>query len=242
MLRILIRRYGAKAITLGATLLAVIFSVTITIVIHAAFGFKVSFLEYMIAILSPGIILPLFGYQMIHLLAQLDGTERRLRSISTTDELTGAYNRRFVLELAHRELERAKRDGGMFSIAILDFDNFKLINDHFGHLAGDQALREVSRVCQSNMREADIFARYGGDEFIFLFPQTSHEDAVICLDRIMEQISALSFESQGKIVSPRVSIGVHPYSPKSDTLDAILEKADLALYKAKQTGGSRVAH
>ena len=179
MLRNLIRRYGARKMTIGAAFLAVMLSVIITVVVHRVLGFDVSILEYTIAVLTPAIIIPLFGYRMIHLLAQLDEAERKLRLISTIDELTGAYNRRFVLDLAHRELERAKRDGGMFSIAILDFDNFKSINDHFGHLAGDQALREVSRICQSNMRESDIFARYGGDEFIFLFPRTSHEDAVI---------------------------------------------------------------
>ena len=126
-------------------------------------------------------------------------------------------------------------------IAEIDVDNFKLINDRCGHMAGDRALREVSRVCRDTIRESDIFARFGGDEFIFLFPQTDEEEAQQCLQRIVERVSSLSFESQRGTVDPRVSIGVHSYGPKSTTLDAILEKADLALYKSKQMGGSRVS-
>ena len=227
--------------TLGCTLLSILLSVTITLAVNFAFGDAFPTMGLLIAIIAPAVITPLLSYQTFKLLAHLDDAERGLQILSTTDELTGAYNRRFFLKLAHLELERARRENGEFAIAIMDFDNFKLINDHYGHLTGDQALREVCRVCRENMRKSDIFARYGGDEFIFLFPHTNDAEARYCLERIMEKISTLSFESRGRVVSPRVSIGMYPFGPKIKSLDDMLEKADLTLYKAKQTGGNKVA-
>jgi diguanylate cyclase (GGDEF)-like protein len=241
MIRDLIRRHGVIKVTVGATLLSILLSLLIMLGVRLALRISISSQAYITAILSPAIIAPLLSYKTIDILAQLDEAERRLLALSITDELTGAFNRRHFFALAAHELERAERYHGHFSIAVLDFDNFKLINDHFGHMNGDRALREVSQICRQTIRENDIFGRFGGDEFIFLFPETDEEEAKQCLQRIVEMVSLLSFESQGRAVDPRVSIGVHSYGPKSTTLDAILEKADLALYKSKQTGGGKVS-
>jgi diguanylate cyclase (GGDEF)-like protein len=241
LLRDLLRRHGVVPVTLGATLLSVALSIFIMALIGALRGSGVSKDAVMISIITPIIIAPLLSYHSFNMLVHLDETERRLQALSTIDELTGAFNRRYFMELALYELEHCERYEGQLSIAIMDFDNFKLINDRFGHLAGDQALREVSRICRETIRKTDIFARYGGDEFIFLFPQTGSDEARECLQRISEKVAGLSFESQGRMVDPRVSIGLHSFGLKSRTLDTILEKADLALYKSKQMGGSRVS-
>ena len=241
LLRDWLRRFGAAPVTAGVTLLAVLLSVLILGGISVVRNMPASMDALLLAFLAPAIVVPLLSYRGFAMLAQLDETERRLKILSTTDELTGAFNRRYFMDLALYELEHCARDEGELSIAIMDFDNFKLVNDRFGHLAGDQALREVSRICRETIRKTDIFARYGGDEFIFLFPRTPREAARECLQRISEKVSDLSFESGENIVAPRVSIGVHSYSLKSPTLDTILEKADLALYKSKQMGGSRVS-
>ncbi len=241
LLREWLRRFGATLVTLAVTTVAILLSVIILGVISMVAGKPASRDAAILSFLAPAIVVPLLSYRGFEMLAQLDEAERRLKVLSTTDELTGAFNRRYFMDLALYELERCEHDEGELSIAIMDFDNFKLINDRFGHLAGDQALREVSHICRDTIRKSDIFARYGGDEFIFLFPRTSSDAARECLQRISEKVSSLSFESQGKTVAPRVSIGVHSYNPKSRTLDAILEKADLALYKSKQMGGSRVS-
>jgi diguanylate cyclase (GGDEF)-like protein len=111
----------------------------------------------------------------------------------------------------------------------------KKINDRYGHLAGDQTLREVSRAC-------DVFARYGGDEFTILFPGTDAEEARKSLERVMKVIRSLTFEYEGNVIDPRVSIGMHSYGLGSNTLDAILARADLTLYKAKQQGKNRLVH
>lgn len=241
MIRSTLRRYGVTRISIGVTLFCILVSLLIMTGVHWLLRHRAPLDSYMITILIPAVISPLLSFPTFGLLAQLDETERRLQTLSTTDELTGAFNRRHFFGLAAYELERAERYHGMFSIAILDFDNFKLINDHCGHMAGDRALREVSRICRETVRESDIFARFGGDEFIFLFPETDEQEARQCLQRIVERVSGLSFESQRGTVDPRVSIGVHSYGPKSTTLDAILEKADLALYKSKQMGGNKVS-
>lgn len=237
----LLDRHGVVKVTAGATVLAILLSILIMLLLSALLGDGVPRDSLIISILAPAIIAPLLSFHTFKMLAELGETERQLKILSTTDELTGAFNRRYFMELASYELERCLSVEGRLSIAIMDFDNFKLINDRFGHMAGDQALREVSRICREAIRKSDIFARYGGDEFIFLFPQTGTEEAHECLQRVIEKVAALSFESQGHTVAPRVSIGVHSFGAKSRSLDTILEKADLALYKSKQMGGSRVS-
>jgi diguanylate cyclase (GGDEF)-like protein len=240
-MRELTRRYGVIRLTVGATVISILLSLAIMVTVSLLTGQGIPREGYLVPILAPAIIAPLLSHGAFRVIAQLDQAERRLHLLSRTDELTGACNRRYFIDLATLELDRAERYHSPFSIAILDFDNFKLINDRFGHLAGDRALREVSRICREMIRETDQFARYGGDEFIFLLPQTEHAQAMEGMQRVVERIASFTFESQGRTVAPRVSIGVHSYGPKSTTLDAILEKADLALYKSKQMGGNRVS-
>jgi diguanylate cyclase (GGDEF)-like protein len=241
LIRDLIYRFGVVKVMIGATLLSVILSVLIMIALNLLLRDGISADAFLIAAITPAIIAPLLSYHSFKMLAELDIAERKLQALSTTDELTGAFNRRYFMDLALHELERCERYHSDLSIAIMDFDNFKAINDHHGHLAGDQALRGVSDVCREMIRITDIFARYGGDEFIFMFPQTNEHEACECLQRIIEKIAALSFEYQGRTICARVSIGLHSFSPKSQTLDEILEKADLALYKSKQMGGNRMS-
>lgn len=240
MMRYWIRRYGVFWVTLGTTLAAVLLSVLITAAANFMMGYGFPTFGLVVAVLAPTLIAPIFSVMVFSLLAQLDETELRLNILSTIDELTGVYNRRHFLNLAALELEHVQQQGGCFSIALMDMDDLKKINDRFGHLVGDQALREVSRICRETIRETDIFARYGGDEFVFLFPETGDPEARVFLTRICNRVEGLTFESEGRMIDPRISIGMHTYGPKSTTLDAILERADLALYKAKQRGGNNL--
>lgn len=242
MLRKFLRRFGVYGVTLGTTLASVLLSVLLTIIIELILDKHLSPHGVTIALVIPAIIAPIFSLLVFSLLAQLDEAERRLHTLSTIDELTGAYSRRYFLDLANMELRRASRDGSKFSIAMLDMDHLKQINDNHGHLAGDQALREVSRACRENIRANDVFARYGGDEFILLFPGTDVEEAGRSLERVLQVINALTLEHEGRVIGPRVSIGMHSYGADCNTLDAILAKADLALYKAKQQGRNRLVY
>ncbi|MBI3737679.1 MAG: diguanylate cyclase [Chloroflexi bacterium] len=238
-IRPLLRRFGVVRTTIAVTLIAVVLSVIITTAIDFAIDGYISQTAIFLSIAAPAIIAPVFEYRSLSLLDQLDRTEQQLRILSITDDLTGAYNRRHFFELANNEITRVQRYGGTCSLAILDFDNFKTVNDTYGHIAGDQALVQVSKACMENIRENDVFARYGGDEFVFLFPETDNVQAKECLDRVMKRITEITIHAEVEI-HPKVSIGLFTFSPKINTLDVLLQNADIALYKAKQTGGNRV--
>lgn len=239
LIRNLLRQHGAIRVTIGVTLIAVLCSLIITTAIDFVVDRNISADATILSIVIPAILAPLFEYRAFHLLDELDKVEQRLTVLATTDDLTGAYNRRRFIELANAEIARIERYGGKLSLAILDFDNFKMVNDQHGHLAGDQALILVSKICRANIRETDIFARYGGDEFVMLFPETDEAQARECLQRILCNLEEAEI-SHSVNYHPRVSIGLFTFNTATSTLDDLLYKADIALYRAKQTGGNKV--
>ncbi len=239
LIRKLLRQHGAIRVTIGVTLTVMLCSLVITTVLDFVIEHEISMYATALSIGIPLILAPGFEYRSFRLLEELDGAEQRLRVLATTDDLTGSYNRRHFIELANTELARIERYGGGLSLAILDFDNFKAVNDHYGHLAGDQALVLVSNICRANIRETDIFARYGGDEFVMLFPETDEAQARECLQRILLRLEEVEISCAVK-VHPRVSIGLFTFNTAASTLDELLYKADIALYRAKQTGGNKI--
>ncbi|MBK6794987.1 MAG: GGDEF domain-containing protein [Anaerolineales bacterium] len=194
----------------------------------------------LLAVIIPLLLAPISLYNNFSLVHRLDSAEEQLRMLSHMDELTGVFNRRYFFEQASRELERAKRHKNQFSVAILDFDNFKDINDVYSHLAGDAVLKHVAQICVAGLRQMDTFARYGGDEFIFLLPDTNAQQAKECLDRILEQIGASGFQFAGHNISIRVSVGVSVFRGNMSDFNALMREADFALYAAKHQGGMRV--
>ncbi|MBC7877345.1 MAG: GGDEF domain-containing protein [Anaerolineales bacterium] len=240
-IRIMLRRYGVLKVIFGITILSIITSTLITIGIMLLTDGVISGTGLLISILIPALLAPLFEYRALSTLLQLDLAEEKLKITSTTDELTQAYNRRHFFEVASQELARAQRYGGKFSVAIMDIDHFKSINDMHGHLAGDQILRELSNICAKNIRLPDIFGRYGGDEFIFLFPETGREKAKECMERIDASISASPIQYENLEIKTRISIGLAEFSNEIHSIiDEVLKEADQALYRAKREGGNKV--
>lgn len=239
MLRILLRRYGIVTIALGMTLISIVLSVCITLAVNTLLGGGPIGEGFLIAILAPLVISPVMSIQTLSLLHKLDAAEQQLQFLSHTDELTQAHNRRYFMQYAEQELKRSQRSGEKFSVVILDLDNFKQINDRSGHLVGDQVLREVSRVFKEQIREADIFARYGGDEFIILFPQTNLEKIQAWATRIFQKLAQAPIQVEGLSVQPFFSMGIAVYEPAIATLDELLRQADSALYGAKHRGGNQ---
>lgn len=236
----LLRRYGIVRVTIATTLISVLISVGVTSAIMYFWDGSVGGSGIFISVAVPIFIAPIASYNSYILVHRLDLAEERLRLLSNTDDLTGVFNRRYFFEQAAHELERSKRHKRQFSVAILDFDNFKDINDVYSHLAGDAVLKHVAQICKAELRQMDTFARYGGDEFIFLLPDTNAKQAKECLDRILEQIALSGFQYAGHTISIRVSMGVSVFRENMKDFNVLMREADFALYAAKHQGGMRV--
>jgi len=170
-----------------------------------------------------------------------DTTERkrlqeRLHHQATTDELTGVSNRRHFLELAARELKRTLRLRRQLSLALIDLDHFKDINDTYGHGIGDRTLIALTRICRKNIRDIDVFARFGGDEFALLLPETAPERACEVLERVRAALAAAPITVAGTAVALTISVGVAALAADAESLDTLLGRADRALYRAKDAG------
>jgi diguanylate cyclase (GGDEF)-like protein len=154
-----------------------------------------------------------------------------------TDGLTGLHNRRWLSDSFKRQMQRCELSNLPCTVIMLDIDNFKQINDRFGHIAGDRILCTVSQVLLNTMRPADLIARYGGEEFALCLPDTSTEDSSLIAERLRIAISeAKTFAEDGKqLPSVTVSIGIAQMQPKQ-TLDSLISNADGALYRAKGKG------
>jgi diguanylate cyclase (GGDEF)-like protein len=166
--------------------------------------------------------------------------EMELRRLASTDPLTGALNRRHFTELAERELRGAKRYGYPLTVALLDVDRFKSINDCFGHSVGDAVLKELTRFCQQQIREHDIFGRYGGEEFAMVLPHADLAAAGTVLERLRSRVGEIRLPLGSESMRFTISIGASEIRPEDDGLRFALDRADKALYEAKAAGRDRV--
>lgn len=169
-------------------------------------------------------------------ITELKQAQIELYELATRDSLTQAMNRRRFLELTDRALARAARFGHPLSLALLDIDNFKTINDVHGHIVGDQVLQAFVRVCQKSTRNSDLFARWGGDEFIILLTETDLEQASQFVSRMSNAIAETLIEIGSLSISLTISMGLSALFSPSDTLEALVSRADQALYAAKRAG------
>jgi len=173
------------------------------------------------------------------LINQLKEEKDKLENIAYTDPLTGLSNRRLFLEESKRLLELARRHGEPFSIIMLDVDNFKRINDEYGHDVGDMVLKNRAKAIEGNIRSSDIAARYGGEEFIIALPKTNGEGALLVAERIRQDFKKRKVKVNHEEVGTTVSVGVATYE-EGDDLETLIKKADEALYEAKRTGKDKV--
>ncbi len=163
----------------------------------------------------------------------------KVQELSNYDDLTGLALRRFFKENLAQEVYRSKRFNLMFSIILLDIDHFKKINDTYGHLFGDEALKAVSNVIKSSLRQTDIPCRYGGDEMVILLPRTSGEEARHISARLLKKVKEIEIPSNlsgGKVVKLTISQGIAVYPTDSEDVNELFKCADEALYHVKQGG------
>lgn len=162
-------------------------------------------------------------------------TEKKLESLASTDDLTGTWNRRYFFEIGKTEFSRSKRYRSSFSIIMMDVDHFKNTNDSFGHAAGDEALKNISAVLKKNLRDVDILARMGGEEFAALLPNTEISGALIVAERLRKAIEESPLIFEGRTIPSTISVGISDHK-EALSLDALLKNADTALYAAKNSG------
>lgn len=163
-----------------------------------------------------------------------------LEEQSRTDPLTGIYNRRVLEERLDDELTRLKRYDTAFSVIFFDIDNFKTINDDFGHEAGDRALKGLTRQVHDNLRKTDVFARFGGDEFVIILTATTLKNAVHVAEKIHTTAANTEFSYEGRRVPVTLSMGVTEVKKSDAEIADILKRVDSLMYKAKKAGRNLV--
>ncbi|MEI6215471.1 MAG: diguanylate cyclase [Desulfuromonadales bacterium] len=178
--------------------------------------------------------------ELQELLSELAQQNSELERLSSTDALTGLTNRRRFLESLENERRRIERYGGSLSLIMFDIDNFKKVNDNWGHAVGDAVLCEIARDAQLFLRRADSAARYGGEEFVLLLPETGLSGAVLIANRLRQLVAdTVISHDLGPPISVTVSIGVASLEP-DESCDELLVRADKAMYQAKNNGRNRV--
>jgi diguanylate cyclase (GGDEF)-like protein len=173
-----------------------------------------------------------------HLLTTLRSMLMRESRLARIDPLTGAGNARSFAEVCRAELSRSKRHNRPVTIAYLDLDDFKKVNDELGHAAGDRVLRTVVDTLRATLRTSDVVARFGGDEFGLLLPETDEEAASIAVARVQEFLGA-ALDDPG---SPTFSMGVATFTTVPETVDAMIHAADDLMYEAKREGKNKIRH
>jgi two-component system cell cycle response regulator len=171
----------------------------------------------------------------------IESLQGRLREQATTDALTGLYNRRYVIEALQREIYGTQRHHRKVAVAIFDLDGLKGINDRFGHAAGDDALSKVAAVLGDAVRASEVAARFGGDEFVVLLPDSDGEALRSVMDRIrigVEKLGSIPADENSQ-VRLTVSAG-GALMQDGDTADSLFDRDDMAMYQAKRAGRNRV--
>lgn len=171
---------------------------------------------------------------------RLQTVSEELRVTSATDPLTGAYNRRYFFEAADKMLAAQRRTDGALAVMMIDVDHFKEINDVYGHPAGDRVLQTMTAIARDVLRDTDLFARFGGEEFIVALPNTSVAEAAAVAERLRQRVAAQPFAFQGHSIDVRVSCGVAMHGAENASIEDTIKRADVALYRAKSLGRNRV--
>jgi diguanylate cyclase (GGDEF)-like protein len=177
--------------------------------------------------------------RLVESLDELEGEKMQLSEQVQVDSLTQVSSRLSLMDILARTLAQADADNRPVTIAMLDLDNFKSVNDSYGHLVGDQLLTQVALRILGQVRERDTVGRYGGDEFILVFPETRYEIALQIAERIRQSIDENNFQIDDLSLHSTISIGLVKYKP-NESVTRLIERADVTMYEAKTTGRNKV--
>ena len=165
----------------------------------------------------------------------------QVEALAVTDALTGLFVRHHFLERAREELARSTRHGLSCTLLMVDLDLFKQKNDSYGHLVGDVVLKDIARLLQHNLRDIDLMARFGGEEFILLLVETTAEQAMPVAQRLKQLVEVHPIRAYDELLTQTISVGLAGFPQDAKTLEELIERADQALYAAKREGRNRVA-
>lgn len=171
---------------------------------------------------------------------ELKKAKEKLLKMAVTDELTTLFNRRYFMSRLNQEFERVKRYESIFTFIMIDIDYFKKVNDTHGHLAGDCVLRNCAEIMKKSLRISDTVGRIGGEEFAILLPETEIEYGVEIAERLRKKIDESDLEFEGKNLKVTISAGISDSDSNDLTVDAVLNRSDIALYEAKEAGRNSV--
>ena len=163
----------------------------------------------------------------------------KVEELTIIDSLTGAYNRRYLELFMEKSIPISKRTNSSLVFLMLDIDHFKKVNDNYGHQCGDQALKHTSSIINNNVRNSDVFVRFGGEEFAVILPNTDVAEGLIIAERIREAVEKSEFIYKNERIHFTISIGLSFYS--GDNVEEFIEKSDNSLYKAKENGRNQIA-
>jgi len=236
MLSGVVTRLGVVRGTLALTAVVMLASVAIAETVISAAGRGDRWISAVAATLCSLLITPALGALVFRLVFELERARHQVDVLATHDDLTGVHNRRHFMAVVQREWDRARRYNAAGAILLIDADHFKRVNDVHGHLCGDELLRCIAKAVSGLLRQADVLARFGGEELIVFLPHTDPLGALDVAERIREHVQALSVQWNGVPVSTTVSVGVAPLRKELPTLDWMIHEADTALYAAKADG------
>lgn len=166
--------------------------------------------------------------------------ETELQRLATTDVLTQSSNRRHFFDCAHREFEQARHQGTPLAFLLLDIDDFKVINDTYGHQEGDNVLQRIAETGRATLRRGDVFGRVGGEEFAAVFPGCAPDVAMQVAERLQREIQRLSFSHGDQTFGITVSQGLTSLTAEDESVDSLFARADAAMYQAKHQGKNRI--
>jgi len=183
----------------------------------------------------------LLGYVgMMYDITELKQKEKKLKYLASTDPMTKLYNRRYFIDIGDGIFKLAKRDKNTLSVIMLDIDDFKKVNDTYGHDIGDKVIIGIASILHHSSRESDLACRFGGEEFILLLPKTSEKGALIRGEKLRKNVEQLDIDANGKIIHVSISVGVSQLKEELH-LEELVKRADEALYDAKNSGKNRVS-
>lgn len=186
------------------------------------------------------VVFAMFSYLSFFYLTMVAMANRKLRRMATTDSLTGLFNRRHMTYLVEKELARFQRNGHPVAFVVLDIDHFKAINDQYGHETGDRVLEDVASIIKAQLRTQDLIARWGGEEFLAVLPDTDLQSAHASAERVRQALLAHDWPAPNdEQIDITISAGVSEFRGKDD-LNSAISRADHALYRSKERGRNRV--